>query len=93
MSGRIQIYATKEVQKDTKHWDLGDIVGVRGTLAKSGKGDLYVTMDEYVLLTKSLRPLPEKHKGLTDMEARYRHRYVDLMVNEETRRTFQIRTA
>ena len=92
MSGRIQIYATKEVQKDTKHWDLGDIVGVRGTLAKSGKGDLYVTMDEYVLLTKSLRPLPEKHKGLTDMEARYRHRYVDLMVNEETRRTFQIRT-
>ncbi|AOY88535.1 lysine--tRNA ligase [Marinobacter salinus] len=92
MTARIQIYATKHVQKDTKHWDLGDIVGVRGTLMKSGKGDLYVTMDEYVLLTKSLRPLPEKHKGLTDMEARYRHRYVDLMVNEETRKVFLART-
>ena len=92
MTGRIQIYATKDVQKDTKHWDLGDIVGVRGTLCKSGKGDLYVTMDEYTLLTKSLRPLPEKHKGLTDTEARYRHRYVDLMVNEDSRRVFFARS-
>ncbi|MDI9246135.1 lysine--tRNA ligase [Marinobacter sp. CHS3-4] len=92
MTGRIQIYASKDVQKDTKHWDLGDIVGVRGTLSKSGKGDLYVTMDEYVLLTKSLRPLPEKHKGLTDMEARYRQRYVDLMVNEDSRRVFLARS-
>ncbi|ODM30205.1 lysine--tRNA ligase [Marinobacter adhaerens] len=92
MTGRIQIYASKDVQKDTKHWDLGDIVGVRGTLSKSGKGDLYVTMDEYVLLTKSLRPLPEKHKGLTDTEARYRHRYVDLMVNEDSRRVFYVRS-
>src|SRR5690554_3578206 len=92
MTGRIQIYASKDVQKDTRHWDLGDIVGVRGTLAKSGKGDLYVTMDEYVLLTKSLRPLPEKHKGLTDTEARYRHRYVDLMVNDDSRRVFHIRS-
>ena len=92
MSGRIQIYASKDVQKDTKHWDLGDIVGVKGTLCKSGKGDLYVMMDEYLLLTKSLRPLPEKHKGLTDTEARYRQRYVDLIVNEETRKAFQIRS-
>jgi lysyl-tRNA synthetase class 2 len=92
MTGRIQIYASKDVQKDTKHWDLGDIVGVQGTLSKSGKGDLYVTMDEYVLLTKSLRPLPEKHKGLTDTEARYRHRYVDLMVNEDSRRVFYARS-
>ncbi|MDX1456627.1 MAG: amino acid--tRNA ligase-related protein, partial [Marinobacter sp.] len=92
MSGRIQIYAAKEVQKATKHWDLGDIVGVRGTLAKSGKGDLYVTMDEYVLLTKSLRPLPEKHKGLTDTEARYRQRYVDLMTNEDSRQVFLARS-
>ena len=92
MTGRIQIYASKDVQKDTKHWDMGDIVGVRGTLSKSGKGDLYVTMDEYVLLTKSLRPLPEKHKGLTDTEARYRHRYVDLMVNEDSRRVFHARS-
>jgi lysyl-tRNA synthetase class 2 len=92
MTGRVQIYASKDVQKDTRHWDLGDIVGVRGTLSKSGKGDLYVTMEEYVLLTKSLRPLPEKHKGLTDTEARYRHRYVDLMVNEDSRRVFHARS-
>lgn len=90
-SGRIQIYATKDVQQATKHWDIGDIVGVRGKLCKSGKGDLYVMMDEYILLTKSLRPLPEKHKGLTDTEMRYRQRYVDLMTNEDTRRTFRIR--
>ena len=92
MTGRIQIYASKDVQKDTKHWDLGDIVGVRGVLCKSGKGDLYVSMDEYTLLTKSLRPLPEKHKGLTDTESRYRHRYVDLMVNEDSRRVFYARS-
>ncbi|BES72496.1 lysine--tRNA ligase [Marinobacter nanhaiticus D15-8W] len=92
MSGRIQVYASKDVQKDTRHWDLGDVVGVRGKLSKSGKGDLYVTMDEYVLLTKSLRPLPEKHKGLTDTESRYRQRYVDLMVNEDTRRVFHARS-
>ena len=92
MTGRIQIYASKDVQKDTRHWDLGDIVGVRGILCKSGKGDLYVSMDEYTLLTKSLRPLPEKHKGLTDTEARYRHRYVDLMMNEDSRRVFHARS-
>jgi lysyl-tRNA synthetase class 2 len=91
-SGRIQIHATKDVQKATRHWDLGDVVGVRGVLCKSGKGDLYVSMGEYLLLTKSLRPLPEKHKGLTDTEARYRQRYVDLMVNEDTRRVFRARS-
>ncbi len=90
-SGRIQIYATKDVQQATRHWDIGDIVGVRGKLCKSGKGDLYVMMDEHILLTKSLRPLPEKHKGLTDTEMRYRQRYVDLMTNDDTRRTFRIR--
>lgn len=92
MSGRIQVYASKEVQKDTKHWDIGDIVGVKGVLRRSNHGDLFVSMDDYQLLTKSLRPLPEKHKGLTDMETRYRQRYVDLIVNEETRRTFRIRS-
>ncbi len=92
MTGRIQVYASKDVQKAIKHWDLGDVVGVRGTLCKSGKGDLYVMMDDYVLLTKSLRPLPEKHKGLTDTEARYRHRYVDLMMNEDSRRVFYARS-
>ncbi|WP_111497467.1 MULTISPECIES: lysine--tRNA ligase [Marinobacter] len=92
VSGRIQVYASKDVQKDTKHWDLGDVIGVRGKLCKSGKGDLYVMMDEYKLLTKSLRPLPEKHKGLTDTEMRYRQRYVDLMVNEDSRRVFAARS-
>lgn len=92
MTGRIQVYADKAVQKDTRHWDLGDIVGVRGTLSKSGRGDLYVVMDEYVLLTKSLRPLPEKHKGLVDPELRYRRRYLDLIMNEDTRETFRVRS-
>ena len=92
MTGRIQIYADKAVQKEIRDWDLGDIVGVRGTLCKSGKGDLYVVMEEYVLLTKSLRPLPEKHKGLVDPEQRYRRRYVDLIMNEETRSTFHTRS-
>lgn len=70
MSGRIQSYAEKTVQKDIKaRWgllDIGDIIGVKGILHKSGKGDLYVNMDEYQLLTKSLRPLPEKFHGLSD---------------------------
>jgi lysyl-tRNA synthetase class 2 len=92
MSGRIQIYADKDVQQNTKLWDIGDIIGVRGTLHKSGKGDLYVMMEEYQLLTKSLRPLPEKHKGLVDTEARYRQRYVDLIMSEESRRVFKIRS-
>lgn len=92
MSGRLQIYASKEVQQATRHWDLGDIVGVRGILDKSGKGDLYVNMDHYVLLTKSLRPLPEKFKGLADQEQKYRRRYVDLIVSEETRETFRQRS-
>ena len=93
MTGRIQIYADKAVQKETRDWDLGDIVGVRGTLSKSGRGDLYVIMEEYVLLTKSLRPLPEKHKGLVDPEQRYRRRYVDLIMNEETRSIFRARSS
>ncbi|MGM0451377.1 MAG: lysine--tRNA ligase [Pseudomonadota bacterium] len=92
MSGRIQIYSTKDVQKEIRDWDVGDIVGVKGTLSKSGKGDLYVVMEEYVLLTKSLRPLPEKHKGLVDPEQRYRRRYVDLIMNEDTRSTFKVRS-
>ncbi len=92
-SGRIQIYASKAVQQATKNWDLGDIVGVRGVLCRSGKGDLYVAMDEYVLLTKALRPLPEKHHGLTDTEMRYRQRYVDLMTNPQAREVFAKRRA
>lgn len=92
MAGRIQVYAPKAVQKATKHWDLGDIIGVKGVLSKSNTGDLFVTMEEYQLLTKSIQPLPEKHKGLADMEMKYRQRYVDLIVNEETQRTFKIRS-
>ncbi|MBQ0754689.1 MAG: lysine--tRNA ligase [Gammaproteobacteria bacterium] len=91
MSGRIQLYADKEVQKNIKHWDIGDIVGGAGVLHKSNKGDLYVMLEEYPLLTKSLRPLPEKWHGLTDTEQKYRQRYVDLIMNEETRNTFRIR--
>lgn len=92
MSGRIQLYADKTVQQTTKSWDIGDIVGAEGVLHKSGKGDLYVMLDEYQLLTKSLRPLPEKWHGLTDTEQKYRQRYVDLIVNEQTRQTFRIRS-
>jgi len=96
MSGRIQTYAAKEVQQEIKaRWgvlDIGDIIGVEGVLHKSGKGDLYVNMEQYQLLTKALRPLPEKFHGLTDQEQRYRQRYVDLIVNEESRTTFMVRS-
>lgn len=96
MSGRIQLYADKTVQSEIKskwgQWDIGDIVGAKGTLHKSGKGDLYVNMDEYQLLTKSLRPLPDKYHGLADQELRYRQRYVDLVVNPEIREVFKKRT-
>ncbi len=91
MSGRIQLYVTKEARPFAKSLDLGDIVGVTGILHKSGKGDLYVSLDEYQLLTKSLRPLPDKHKGLQDMEMRYRQRYVDLITNEQSRTVFETR--
>ncbi|MEM0910662.1 MAG: lysine--tRNA ligase [Pseudomonadota bacterium] len=96
MTGRIQAYADKGVQKAIKATygalDIGDIIGVSGQLHKSGKGDLYVNMEQYQLLTKSLRPLPEKFHGLADQETKYRQRYVDLIVSEETRNTFVIRS-
>lgn len=95
-SGRIQAYADKAVQKVLKEkyqgLDIGDIIGVKGALHKSGKGDLYVNMEEYELLTKALRPLPEKFHGLTDQEMRYRQRYVDLIVNEDSRQAFVVRS-
>ncbi len=96
VSGRIQAYAAKDVQKVLKEQynglDIGDIIGVKGALHKSGKGDLYVNFEEYELLTKALRPLPEKFHGLTDQEQRYRQRYVDLIVNEDSRTAFKIRS-
>lgn len=97
MSGRIQVYVDRkglpaETLEAIKTWDMGDIIAAKGTLARSGKGDLYVNMTSVRLLTKSLRPLPDKFHGLTDTEQRYRQRYVDLMVNEDTRHTFQVRS-
>ncbi len=95
-SGTVQLYADKDTQKTIKEtwgqWDIGDIVGARGTLHRSGRGDLYVNMEQYKLLTKSLRPLPEKYHGLHDQEQRYRQRYVDLIVNPEVRDTFRLRS-
>ncbi|GBL03493.1 lysine--tRNA ligase [Glaciecola sp. KUL10] len=96
MTGRIQSYASKDAQKDIKarygSLDIGDIIGVTGDLHKSGKGDLYVDMQEYQLLTKALRPLPEKFHGLADQETKYRQRYVDLITNPDTRATFKVRS-
>lgn len=95
-NGSIQLYADKAAQEAIKDkwglWDIGDIVGVKGALHKSGKGDLYVNLEEYQLLTKSLRPLPDKYHGLSDQEIRYRQRYVDLIVNPEVRDTFRLRS-
>ena len=94
--GTIQLYADKQAQEHIKEtwglWDIGDIVGAKGALHKSGKGDLYVNLEEYQLLTKALRPLPDKYHGLSDQEIRYRQRYVDLIVNPEVRDTFRLRS-
>ncbi|MGB0468220.1 MAG: lysine--tRNA ligase [Pontibacterium sp.] len=92
MTGRIQLYVNKAARPFAKSLDLGDIVGISGPLHKSGKGDLYVEMESYTLLTKSLRPLPDKHKGLQDTEIRYRQRYVDLITNEDARKVFETRS-
>ncbi|EPJ46795.1 MAG: lysyl-tRNA synthetase [Osedax symbiont Rs1] len=92
MTGRVQFYVNKAARPFAKSLDLGDIIGVTGILHKSGKGDLYVDLGEYQLLTKSLRPLPDKHKGLQDTEMRYRQRYVDLITNERSRKVFEIRS-
>ena len=96
-SGRIQLYVnrkalSKQLLADIKQWDLGDIIGVEGVIHRSNKGDLYVSMTHAELLTKSLRPLPEKHKGLTDTEQRYRQRYVDLITNKKSREVFKLRS-
>ncbi|HGO5854762.1 TPA: lysine--tRNA ligase [Mannheimia haemolytica] len=98
VSGAIQLYVARDNLSDSVYeekvslWDLGDIVGVEGTLFKTKTGELTVRCSEVQLLTKSLRPLPDKHHGLTDLETRYRQRYLDLISNEESRRTFMIRS-
>jgi lysyl-tRNA synthetase class 2 len=96
--GRIQLYISNELSGEAsheafKHYDLGDILGAEGTLFKTKTGELSVKVSRLRLLTKSLRPLPDKFHGLADQETKYRQRYVDLIMNEDTRRTFKARTA
>ena len=91
--GRIQVYARKDFLKDPdyaafKKFDTGDIIGVEGKIFKTKTGELTILAEKIVLLTKSMRPLPEKWHGLKDVEERYRHRYVDLIVNEKVRDVF-----
>jgi len=97
MSGRMQLYVkqddvTPEVYEEFKQWDLGDIIGAEGKLFKTKTGELSVKVQSIRLLTKAIRPLPDKFHGLSDQETRYRQRYLDLIANEETRRTFTIRS-
>tara|TARA_B100000508_G_C11449172_1_gene273036 strand:- start:110 stop:1609 length:1500 start_codon:yes stop_codon:yes gene_type:complete len=97
MSGKIQVYLKKsELEEGVfdafTHWDIGDIVGVEGVMFKTKTGELSVHATNVELLTKSLRPLPDKFHGLADQEKRYRQRYVDLIANEQTRKTFMIRS-
>ena len=96
-SARLQLYVRRDdlgegVYADFKKLDLGDIVAARGTVFKTRSGELSVKVDDLRLLTKSLLPLPEKFHGLTDQEIRYRQRYLDLMMNENTRETFRKRS-
>ena len=95
-SGRIQLFlqgnALGDVYTAFKGWDVGDIIAVEGGLTRTKTGELSVKASSIRLLTKSLRPLPDKHHGLTDTELRYRQRYVDLIVNEEVRQTFRVRS-
>jgi len=97
VSGEIQLYVNRqqlsaEQLEDIKTWDLGDIVGASGALNRSGKGELYINMSDARLLTKALRPLPDKYHGLADQELRYRQRYVDLIVNPQSREVFRQRS-
>ena len=96
-SGQIQLYIQRDAigterYQDFKTWDLGDIVAATGTLFRTRTGELSVKVSELRLLTKSLRPLPEKFHGLSDQETRYRQRYVDLIINEDSRAVFTRRS-
>ena len=96
-SGRIQLYARKDEMDEEeynrfKKYDIGDIVGVVGEVFRTQRGEMSVRAKTITLLSKSLRPLPEKYHGLTDKEARYRQRYVDLIINPESKRNFEIRS-
>ncbi len=98
MTGRMQLFVQRDALEEGfyneqfKKWDIGDIVGAEGVLFKTKTGELSVKVDKLHLLTKSLRPLPEKFHGLSDQEQRYRQRYVDLIMNDTTRETFRTRT-
>src|SRR5512140_3134699 len=97
MSGRIQLFISngdtgEEAHNEFKHYDLGDILGAQGVLFKTKTGELSVRVTQVRLLTKALRPLPEKFHGLTDQEQKYRQRYLDLITNEESRKVFITRT-
>ena len=96
-SGRIQIYARKDEMDEEaynrfKKYDIGDIVGVKGQVFRTQKGEMSIRAHEITLLSKSLQPLPEKFHGITDKELRYRRRYVDLIMNPESKRNFEIRS-
>ena len=95
MSAQIQLYLREDTLSnydDFKTWDIGDIIGIEGELFKTNTGELSIKVTEAILLTKSLKPLPEKHQGLVDVEQRYRKRYLDLLVNEEAREVFLARS-
>lgn len=97
MSGRIQLYIARDslpegVYADFKHWDLGDIIAAEGVVFRTKTGELSIKVDQLRLMTKALRPLPDKYHGLSDQEQRFRQRYVDLMVNEQARHIFQVRS-
>ena len=96
-SGDIQIYVSKntvplELYEDFKTWDLGDIIGVKGKLFKTRTDELTIEASDIILITKSIRPMPDKFKGLSDIETRYRQRYLDLMSNEDSKEVFINRT-
>ena len=95
-SGKLQLFLSKngtgkDMYKLLDHTDLGDIVGVKGIIFKTKTGELTLNVSEYVILSKSLRPLPEKYHGLSDVEIKYRQRYIDLMISEESRKVFSDR--
>ena len=96
-SGAIQIFlqqsALGDVYDEFKGWDVGDVIGAEGVLFRTKTNELSVRADKIRLLTKSLRPLPDKWHGIADTEMRYRRRYVDLIMNEDSRRVFEMRTA
>ena len=95
MTGRIQLYLRQDAIDNYELFidcDLGDIVGAKGVLFKTNTGELSIQVNEFNLLTKSLRPLPEKHLGLSDVETKYRKRYLDLLTNSESQEVFEIRS-